>query len=139
MSDFVLDASVALQWFLKDEVDRAYSLRVLDSLREKHALVPVRWLYEVGNALVTACRRKRISIEQVEGFRKEVWELPIDVAQQSSAEILSLPRLALLHGLTNYDATYLALAQSSKLPIATADSDLRKAALATRVGLYAFE
>ena len=26
MSDFVLDASLALQWFLEDEADRKYSL-----------------------------------------------------------------------------------------------------------------
>jgi hypothetical protein len=29
VSDFVLDASVALQWFLEDEGDRKYSLAVL--------------------------------------------------------------------------------------------------------------
>ncbi len=29
MSDFVLDASLALQWFLEDEADRKYSLAVL--------------------------------------------------------------------------------------------------------------
>ena len=29
MSDFVLDASLALQWFLEDEADRKYSLDAL--------------------------------------------------------------------------------------------------------------
>ena len=32
MSDFVLDASLALQWFLEDEADRKYSLAILASL-----------------------------------------------------------------------------------------------------------
>jgi len=40
VSDFVLDASLALQWFLEDEADRKYSLAVLASLSEKRALVP---------------------------------------------------------------------------------------------------
>lgn len=40
MSDLVLDASLALQWFLDDEADRKYSLSVLASLSEKRALVP---------------------------------------------------------------------------------------------------
>ena len=32
MSDLVLDASLALQWFLEDEADRKYSLAILGSL-----------------------------------------------------------------------------------------------------------
>ncbi len=43
MSDLVLDASLALQWFLEDETDRKYSLGVLASLSEKRALVPFLW------------------------------------------------------------------------------------------------
>jgi hypothetical protein len=41
VSDFVLDASLALQWFLEDEADRKYSLAVLASLSEKRALIPL--------------------------------------------------------------------------------------------------
>jgi hypothetical protein len=40
VSGFVLDASLALQWFLEDEENRKYSLAVLASLSEKRALVP---------------------------------------------------------------------------------------------------
>ncbi len=54
MSDFVLDASLALQWFLEDEADRNTALAVLASLSEKHALVPMLWFYEVGNGLLSA-------------------------------------------------------------------------------------
>lgn len=53
MSSFVLDASLALQWFLEEEVDRKYSLGVLASLSEKRALVPLLWFYEIGNGLLT--------------------------------------------------------------------------------------
>ena len=63
MSDLVLDASLALQWFLEDEADRKYSLAILASLAEKRALVPILWFYEVGNGLLMAYRRKRISLE----------------------------------------------------------------------------
>lgn len=45
MSDLVLDASLAPQWFLDDEADRKYSLSVLGSLSEKSALVPFLWFY----------------------------------------------------------------------------------------------
>jgi hypothetical protein len=41
VSDLVLDASLALQWFLEDESDRKYSLGILESLSEKRAVAPV--------------------------------------------------------------------------------------------------
>ncbi|HEX9759775.1 MAG TPA: type II toxin-antitoxin system VapC family toxin, partial [Candidatus Acidoferrales bacterium] len=68
MSDFVLDASLALQWFLEDEQDRQLSLDVLASLAEKRALVPTLWFYEVGNGLLMAYRRKRFPLDQMDDF-----------------------------------------------------------------------
>jgi predicted nucleic acid-binding protein len=133
VSDFVLDASLALQWFLEDEENRKYSLAVLASLSEKRALVPLLWFYEVGNGLLMACRRKRISLDQVDGFLTRLKALPIEAAQQTPSEILELPALAQAHGLTNYDATYLALALRFKLPLATSDSDLLRAVASTDV------
>ena len=49
MSDLVLDASLALQWFLEDEAGRQYGLSILASLSTKRAVVPMLWFYEVGN------------------------------------------------------------------------------------------
>jgi len=128
VSDFVLDASLALQWFLEDEADRKYSLAVLASLSEKHALVPMRWFYEVGNGLLMAYRRKRIALDQIDGFLMRLKALPIQAAQQTPAEILELPALAQVRGLTNYDAAYLAVAKRFGVPLATTDKDLRNAA-----------
>ncbi len=133
MSDLVLDASLVLKWFLEDETDRKYSLAVLASLSEKRALVPLLWFYEVGNGLLMAYRRKRISLDQIEGFLTRLKALPIDAGQQTPAEILELPTLARSHGLTNYDAAYLALAVRSGLPLATMDNLLRKASAAAGV------
>jgi predicted nucleic acid-binding protein len=137
VNDFVLDACLALQWFLEDEADRKYSLGVLASLAEKHALVPVLWFYEVGNGLLMAQRRKRISFDQVEGFLSRLRNLPIDVSRQTPAEILELPAFARAHGLTNYDAAYLALAARLSLPLATTDNTLRAAALSAGVNIVA--
>jgi predicted nucleic acid-binding protein len=77
VSDLVLDASLALQWFLEDAADRKYSLAVLASLSEKHALVPMLWFYEVGNGLLMAYRRKRIALDQIDGFLMRLKALPI--------------------------------------------------------------
>jgi predicted nucleic acid-binding protein len=128
VSDLVLDASLALQWFLEDEADRKYSLGILASLSGKRAVVPLLWFYEVGNGLLMAYRRKRIAMDQIEGFLTRLKNLPIEAAPQTSSELLELPALAHTHSLTNYDAAYLSLAIRFKLPLATTDSTLRRAA-----------
>ena len=135
MSDFVLDASLALRWFLEDEADRAYALSVLTRLSGKSALVPALWFYEVGNGLLMAVRRNRISLEQMEGFLTRLKVLPIELAQQTQSEILRLPAVAQSWKLTNYDAAYVALCIQFTLPLATTDIDLRKAAAAAGVGM----
>ena len=137
MTDFVLDASLALQWFLEDEADRKYSLAVLASLSEKRTSVPLLWFYEVGNGLLMAYRRKRITFDQIGGFLARLSALPIETAQQTPSQILELPVLAQSHNLTNYDAAYLALANRLNLPLATTDSELRKAAASAGVSLVA--
>ena len=133
MSDLVLDASLALQWFLEDEAGRHYGLTVLASLSSKRAVVPILWFYEVGNGLLMAHRRKRITYAQIDGFLTRLKALPIEAAQQLPTELLELPALAQKHSLTNYDAAYLALAMRFRLPLATTDADLRRAAAAAGV------
>jgi predicted nucleic acid-binding protein len=133
VSDFVLDASLALQWFLEDETDRQYSLNVLAGLAEDRALVPVLWFYGVGNGLLMAFRRKRIGFDQIEGFLARLKALPIQTAQQTPSEILELPLLAQTQGLTNYDTAYLDIAMRGGLRLATSDRLLRQAAAATGV------
>lgn len=135
MSDLVLDASLALQWFLDDESDRRYSLDVLTSLSEKRAVVPILWFYEVGNGLLMAHRRKRISVDQIGGFLTRLRALPIEASVQAPSEIFDLPSVAQSYGLTNYDAAYLALALQLRLPLATTDSTLRQAAVSAKVSL----
>jgi predicted nucleic acid-binding protein len=136
VSDLVLDASLALQWFLVDEADRKYSLSVLSSLSEKQAIVPVLWFYEVGNGLLMAYRRKRIAQDQIDGFLMRLKKLPIEAAPQAPIEILDLPALAQTHSLTNYDAAYLSLALRLRLPLATSDATLRRAAAAAAVQIF---
>jgi len=133
VSDLVLDASLALQWFLEDEAGRQYGLGVLASLSSKRAMVPILWFYEVGNGLLMAYRRKRITLDQIDGFVTRLKALPIEAAHQLPTELLELPALAQKHSLTNYDAAYLALAIRSRLPLATTDADLRRAAAAAGV------
>ncbi len=136
MSDLVLDASLALQWFLEDEAGRKYSLTVLENLSEKSAVVPLLWFYEVGNGLLMAYRRKRIVQDQIDGFLARLKNLPIEAASQTPAEVLELPAFAQSHNLTNYDAAYLSIALRLRLPLATTDAALRRAATAAGVPIF---
>jgi hypothetical protein len=57
--DLVIDASIALAWFLPDE-SSAYALTALAAVEQSTIHVPDLWAYEVANGLVIASRRKRI-------------------------------------------------------------------------------
>jgi hypothetical protein len=58
---------------------------------------------EVGNGLLMAYRRKRITFDQIDGFLMRLKALPIDPAQQVPTEILELPAIAQKHSLTKTD------------------------------------
>ena len=137
MSQWVIDASLALQWFLEDESERGYSLAILARLEDNEAVVPILWFYEVGNGLTMAHRRKRITLDQVIQFLGKVEALPIQVGVQETETILQLTRLAQAQGLTNYDAAYLDLAARLRLPLATTDKGLRRAAEVVGVEIVA--
>jgi len=128
LSEIAIDASLALQWFLEDEADRGYSLEVLERLSGDSAVVPFLWFYEVGNGLIMACRRKRITHEKAGEYLGRVRHLPILADTPDPALILTLPDLAHTYELTNYDAAYLELAIRRKLPLSTTDQALRRAA-----------
>jgi predicted nucleic acid-binding protein len=65
VSQWIVDASLTLGWYLKDEDDRTYNLDVLADLKTNEALVPFLWTYEVANGPVMAHRRKRLADEDI--------------------------------------------------------------------------
>ena len=133
---FVLDASVTLAWGFADEAD-AYVDAVLESLTDAEAVTPAVWPLEVGNALLVAERRDRLSKADSARFLSLLEQLPIAVEQETPGRMLGeIVALAREHGLSTYDASYLDLAMCQGLPLATRDKALRRAALAAGVPLY---
>ena len=66
MKRFVLDASVALRWFLDDSVS-PYANRVKQCLIEVgRAVVPALWHLEMSNGLAVAERRSILSTADVD-------------------------------------------------------------------------
>ena len=60
MDRFVLDNSIVMAWCFEDESD-SFADAVLEQLQTKTAIVPAIWPLEVGNVLLVAERRGRLS------------------------------------------------------------------------------
>ena len=65
MSEYVLDASVAVAWLVDDEISARADAAMI-RLEEAGAQVPSLWHLEVRSALLAAERRGRIRPHQVE-------------------------------------------------------------------------
>jgi predicted nucleic acid-binding protein len=88
LSGFVLDASVALAWCFDDESTPA-AWALLDRLRHAPAHVPALWALEIGNILLGAERRKRITQARSTEFVGILGELDIQVDRESIATTAS--------------------------------------------------
>lgn len=129
---FVLDSSVALAWLLQDEANERTDA-LADRLEQENAHIPSIWSLEVGNALMTALRRKRISNGDFERCISALSALPIEV--DTAAGLAGVLLIAQRFGLTSYDAAYLELAQRRGFPLATLDEKLRQACKALKVSV----
>ena len=136
MAGFVIDNSVVMAWCFGDE-GRTYSDDVLESLGSTEAIAPAIWPLEIGNVLVVAERRKRLSKSASIRFIALINDPPIHVIRESP-ERMTKEILALVweRQLSTYDASYLDLAMRKGVPIATRDSGLKKAALGCGVQIF---
>lgn len=132
----VLDASMTLAWLFEDEqTDQV--LATINHVYLGGASVPPLWRYEVANGLQMAIRRQRITPDYRTRCLDKIDELPITIDPDGLNEIWSTTvRLADLYRLTVYDAAYLELAQRRRLPLATLDAELSKAARDSGVDLF---
>jgi predicted nucleic acid-binding protein len=136
MADFVIDNSVVMAWCFDDE-DTTYGDDVLESLESTEAIVPAIWPLEIGNVLVVAERRKRLTKSAGIRFLALINDLPIIVVQESPERMIKeILALAQERQISTYDASYLDLAMRTGLPIATQDSGLKKAAVACGVPIF---
>jgi predicted nucleic acid-binding protein len=135
---FVLDASVALAWFV-DRPTAPYADHVRELLLSgDRALVPALWQLEIANGFIVAERRGVLTpSDTVEAL--QYLDVVIAQAIENSQDSVSMRRA--LHagrkfGLTAYDAVYLETALGQDLPLATLDRHLKAAA--SRAGVEVF-
>lgn len=127
-----------MAWLFEDECDREADL-VLDMLLNSgiSALVPTIWGLEVGNVLVQAERRGRISAAQVDCALELLAELPITVDGETDGRAFTgILDFARAETLTTYDAIYLEIAVRHRIPLATRDQALLQAAGRLGIGIF---
>lgn len=133
---FVLDTSVTMAWLFEDESTSATE-SLLNRLKTEEALVPTLWVYEVGNVLLMAERRKRIKEAQARRFTQLLESLPIRISDPHRQSLWSnAVVVAREHGLSVYDGIYLDLAMREGMPLATRDKALRRAAKKAGLEIY---
>jgi predicted nucleic acid-binding protein len=126
---FILDASVAIEWFLPGSGIRSrYAENILEKISAEELLptVPDLWHYELGSVLIAAKRDRRISAANlraaqiaIRGLQPETLAIELD-----AAELIDLSQRYHLQG---YDVIYFELARRLSVPIASLDGGIKTA------------
>jgi len=134
--NFVLDCSVALTWFFESEATQDTDALLDELAGPGQAVVAQHWRLEITNVLLGAERKKKKVAAQTTQFLALLDKLAIEsdpeTERYATSATLTLGRK---HQLTSYDAAYLELSIRRGLPLATLDSQLRKAARAEGISL----
>jgi len=128
MSDFVLDASVCLAWFLEASPDQKQHAGKIAELIMNGAVpaIPALFVYEVGSRLVKAQRAKEISQTKLTQVLRHLEQIPHDV-HHTSIGASDVVQRAKDYNLSGYDAIYFDLAINLGVPIATVDKGILSA------------
>ena len=121
----VLDASAALRLYLADGplpvgLEEAVAHAASGELL---LLVPDLFWIEVTHVLLRLHRKGVISADELSGLLTDFRALPCQT-QPHGPLLVAVAQLAQAHGLSAYDATYLALAQAHGARLLTADAQL---------------
>lgn len=122
MAGMVVDASVSAAWFLPDEAT-PFTEAMLSATAQADVWVPALWWLEIGNLLINAQRRQRISAAKRIELLAAAQALRLRVDREPVA-LATIDVLADRHRLSAYDAGYLELALRRQLPLATLDAAL---------------
>jgi predicted nucleic acid-binding protein len=129
----VLDNSVIVGWFLKDQAND-YTRRIAHRARREELVVPALWETEFANVMTVLARRRMLPRHQVATILGQAERLNLQVDREAVSP-RKLFGLTERHAVSAYDAAYLELAERRGLPLATRDASLAGAARAAGVTL----
>ena len=136
INGFIADASVGVAWAVDSQAGNAADALLDGVAGGAPVIVPTLWPFEVANSLLVLVRRKKILAEDRDRALAALARMPLVVDDEGPRLAFGkISELAHEHGLSVYDATYLELALRRKLPLASRDEALCKAAHTCRVRL----
>jgi predicted nucleic acid-binding protein len=117
---FILDASVAVEWFLPGGGRHGlYAEKILEQIGTGQLIpaVPDIWHYEMGSVLIAARRDKRISAAKLGTAQIALRALGVETLaiELDAAELIDLSQRYHMQG---YDVVYFELARRLAIPIA---------------------
>lgn len=128
MKAYVLDASMALEWFFPDRDDarsnEALEKRVLAN--DAPLVVPHIWRFEVLNFISRQRRLSALSESESVAIASDMLSLPLAIVDEG--EVATVLALAADQSLTAYDASYLSAALLGNWTLLTLDAALSRAA-----------
>jgi predicted nucleic acid-binding protein len=137
LTPLVVDASLTAAWCFDDE-ETQYARDILRRAEQFDFFVPAIWPVEMVNVLLVNEGRRRITAADTARAVTLFNELAIHVDRPPSLQPFDATLLlARAYSLSSYDASYLELALREGLPLATLDAQMRDAASAAGVQLYA--
>lgn len=117
MKKIVVDASVAVKWFIP-EIHSESAIRLFDNSIK--LLAPSLIYAEVGNILWKKFRLKELTQESAQGILNDFKKMPLEISDHQSL-LETAWHIAAKYQRTFYDSLYLALAQTENCLFATAD------------------
>lgn len=119
----VVDNNVLVDFWLQDGDFRQSAYELFR--RDPEWIAPSIWKYEFGKVVQDYLQEARLSMEPVD----RIWIGCLKMVKTvEEIDVLSIDVIACETGLTFYDAAYLWLARSRKLPLYTRDDKILKAA-----------
>ncbi len=121
----VVDASVAVKWYLRDEEHLWEADLLLDHQEEEliELVAPRQIRVEVASSFRRAALRGRISVSEVDRLIVDWLETHITLIDNEPL-LRQATRLWIHHGCTLFDGLYIACAAQTQAPLVTADERL---------------
>lgn len=118
MKTIIVDASVAIKWFVP-EIHAKAAIRLLD---EKCKLVaPSLILADIGNILWKKIRLKELTLNIATAILEDFKKMPLELHEHEMLIELAW-KIATTYNCTIYDSLYVALAKIEKGLLVTADN-----------------
>lgn len=129
MAGLVIDASVAVKWFI-DEDRSADAATLLNG--DADLIAPSSILYEAFHTLWDAARTKRLAAKRLPELADAIPTAFTSIAPMEQL-YAAAAALAQSHALTVYDCAYIALAQREGAELVTADEKMFAVARKARI------